>query len=289
MPLFREVALNTAELGAMCDAFDQACRQLGLLKGDRLYEFVGNIVVDQVREGCRASTDLQAATLAALGLESPFAKTEHSDFDSFLDLVQNQSSLALRRVEYEGEKVLLTEGENVATVYFTETAIIALRMPLAQQWVEIATIGRQGAVGALAALDGGTVPYRAVVLVGGRGLTCPAARFREAALENRTLLEATLRFERQISAQCARSATCNIAHPLAARLARWLARVHVLSGQTELAFTQEMMAEWLGVRRTSVTLAATRLYDLGAISYTRGVIRITDLARLRAAACGCLR
>jgi Crp-like helix-turn-helix domain len=129
---------------------------------------------------------------------------------------------------------------------------------------------RGGGIGALAALDGGIVHYRAVVLVGGRGFTCAAAPFREAALENRALFEATLRFERQISAQCAQLAICNVAHPLAARLARWLARVYDLSGETKLVFTQEMMAEWLGARRTSVTLAATHLNRLGAISYSRG-------------------
>jgi len=241
-----------------------------------------------VRNGCRNSSDLQAATLTALGLDSVSTK-QQPDFDSFLELVRKQASLTLRPVEYESEKILLTEREKVLTVYFSETAVMALRMAMAEQWIEIATVGRHGAVGALAALDGGTVPHRAVVLVGGRGFTCSAARFREAALENPALLDATLRLERQISAQYAQVAVCNIAHLLAPRLARWLARVHDLTGQTKLGFTQEKMAEWLGVRRTSITLAATHLNKLGAISYGRGVVRITDLAKLRATACHCYR
>jgi CRP-like cAMP-binding protein len=289
IPLFREVASNPAELRSMCDVIDQACRQLGILKSDRLYEFVANIVVDQAKNGCRAGADLQAATLAALGVESVSARAEHSDSNSFLRLVQKQTSLVLRPVEYERERVLFTEGEKVSTVYFTESAVIALRMPSAEQSMEVATIGPDGGVGALAALDGGTVHYRAVVLIGGRGFACLATHFREAVLDNRALLEATLRFERQISAQCGQVAICNVAHLLTTRLARWLTRVHDLSGQASLAFTQEMMAEWLGVRRTSVTLAATHLQRLSAIEYRRGVVKITDLGKLRAIACDCCR
>jgi hypothetical protein len=46
------------------------------------------------------------------------------------------------------------------------------------------------------------------------------------------------------------------AHDVQARLCRWLLRAGDLSGSDTLNFTQEFLAEMLGVRRTSVTVDA---------------------------------
>jgi Mn-dependent DtxR family transcriptional regulator len=54
-----------------------------------------------------------------------------------------------------------------------------------------------------------------------------------------------------------------------------------------LNLTQEFLAEMLGVRRTSVTEVANKIQASGAISYSRGVIKITDLDVLKAMSCEC--
>ena len=51
--------------------------------------------------------------------------------------------------------------------------------------------------------------------------------------------------------------------------------------------TQELVAEMLGVRRTSVSLVANTLQSAGLIRYSRGRIEITNLDGLRAASCEC--
>ena len=60
-----------------------------------------------------------------------------------------------------------------------------------------------------------------------------------------------------------------------------------LSGSDDLPFTQEFLAEMLGVRRTSVTTVAHTLQSANLIKYTRGKIRILDVEGLRDAACEC--
>ena len=53
--------------------------------------------------------------------------------------------------------------------------------------------------------------------------------------------------------------------------------------------TQELIANMLGGRRESVTVAAGHLQDAGLIHYCRGHIRIVDRVGLESAACECYR
>ena len=95
------------------------------------------------------------------------------------------------------------------------------------------------------------------------------------------------RHEQIILAQAQQSAACNATHTVEARLSRWLLRCHDLQGSDDLKLTQEFLGQMLGVRRTSVSLVAHTLQEAGLIRYSRGNIRILDLAGLKAAACEC--
>jgi hypothetical protein len=52
-------------------------------------------------------------------------------------------------------------------------------------------------------------------------------------------------------------------------------------------FTQEFLAEMLGVRRTSITVVAHTLQQAGLIKYARGKIQVLNVEGLREAACEC--
>ena len=55
----------------------------------------------------------------------------------------------------------------------------------------------------------------------------------------------------------------------------------------ELHLTQEFLAMMLGVRRASVSLAASSLLEQGVIRYQRGAVAVMDRAGLVAASCEC--
>jgi len=55
----------------------------------------------------------------------------------------------------------------------------------------------------------------------------------------------------------------------------------------ELAMTQELIANMLGVRREGVTEAAGELQRAGLIRYSRGHIMVLDRPGLEARACEC--
>lgn len=59
-----------------------------------------------------------------------------------------------------------------------------------------------------------------------------------------------------------------------------------MSGSDTLNFTQEFLAEMLGVR-TSVTVDAHALQHAGLIKYSRGKIQILDVDGLHESACEC--
>ena len=62
---------------------------------------------------------------------------------------------------------------------------------------------------------------------------------------------------------------------------------HDRMGSDELHATQESIAHMLGVRRSSVTAAASGFHKQHIIDYRRGRIEILDQGRLRAASCAC--
>jgi CRP-like cAMP-binding protein len=80
---------------------------------------------------------------------------------------------------------------------------------------------------------------------------------------------------------------CNRLHDAEQRLARWLLTAHDLTGTNSISLNQGLLADILGARRTTVTLAAGALRRRKLISYKRGHIQILDVPRLKAAACEC--
>jgi NADP-dependent 3-hydroxy acid dehydrogenase YdfG len=83
------------------------------------------------------------------------------------------------------------------------------------------------------------------------------------------------------------TAACNALHLIEARFCRWLLQSADRAASNTLTLTQELLAEMLGVRRTSVTEVASKIQGSGAISYSRGVIKILDRPALESLACEC--
>jgi CRP-like cAMP-binding protein len=194
----------------------------------------------------------------------------------------------LKPVTLEQHTVLFNPGDSVNAVYFPTDAIVSLVVTLSTgEMIEAAMVGRDGVVGASAALNGRISLSRAIVQLGGLGLQCGVEVVKRAALQNPTILSLLIRHEQTVYAQAQQSAACNATHHVEARLARWMLRARDLSGSDMLPFTQEFLAEMLGVRRTSLSLVAHTLQQAGVIKYSRGKIQITDVDGLRECACEC--
>jgi CRP-like cAMP-binding protein len=194
----------------------------------------------------------------------------------------------LRPLELRQHKILFEAGQSVSAVYFPYDAVVSLVVTLSTgDVIEAAMVGRDGVIGALAALDGRISLSRAVVQISGHGAMCEVEALKRATMQSATLQSLLIRHEQVVYAQAQQSAACNAMHTIEERLARWLLRARDLSQSDTLPFTQEFLAEMLGVRRTSVSTVAHTLQQAGFLKYARGRIHIVDLEGLQESACEC--
>jgi len=194
----------------------------------------------------------------------------------------------LKATYLESEQVLFEAGEVITDVYFPTGAIVSLVVGLSSgEIVEAAMVGKDGVVGGFAALGGAIAVNRAIVQLSGPTLTCKLNFIRDTIIKSQALLSTLFRHEQTVYAQASQSAACMAAHNVQARLCRWLLRARDLADTDELQFTQEFLAEMLGVERTSVTQHARTLQQAGIIRYSRGKIQITDLKAMQETVCEC--
>jgi CRP-like cAMP-binding protein len=85
----------------------------------------------------------------------------------------------------------------------------------------------------------------------------------------------------------AQTAVCNRHHSVDQQLCRWLLLSLDRLSSNQLAMTQELIANMLGVRREGVTEAAGKLQEAGLIRYQRGKITVIDRRGLERRSCEC--
>jgi CRP-like cAMP-binding protein len=196
--------------------------------------------------------------------------------------------LSVQDVELQSQEILYEQGEPITRVYFPRGAIVSLVISLsAGESIEAAMVGRDGIVGAAAAMDGKSALSRAVVQIAGPASVGEARELRQTAEANPSIVPLLFRHEQALYAQAQQSAACIANHQVEARLARWLLRARDLSQNDALPFTQEFLAEMLGVGRPSVSIVAHKLQEAGFIKYSRGRIQIQNVEGLRETTCEC--
>jgi CRP-like cAMP-binding protein len=190
--------------------------------------------------------------------------------------------VALRQLLQEADAI-------VERVYFPVEGFCSILTLLRDgQMIEVATIGREGASGALGALEGVTTPT--ATMVQGKMDAClamPAEAFRREMDLRGPFHGLLTHYTHTLVSIAMQSTACNAVHSIEQRLARWLlaAANHMESDEFDL--TQEFAAMMLGASRQTVTLAAGVLQKAGALRYRRGRVTIIDRATLEELSCEC--
>lgn len=195
---------------------------------------------------------------------------------------------SLNQVDLDLGMELQKTGAPIEHVYFPEAGFIsALAVLSDSQSLEIGLIGAEGIAGVSVILGAETSHGLSICQTGGSAWRLSAARLKEACHEGSVFRNLLLRYVDIFHIQVAQTAACNAHHDLSQRLARWLLGAHDRSAVNRLSLTQDLIAAMLGVRRSTVSVAAGQLQKAGLIRYQHGSITIVDRAGLERAACEC--
>ena len=194
----------------------------------------------------------------------------------------------LKNISLSQGELLQEAGEPIKHVYFPQSGMISLLTVMQNgSAVETATVGREGAMGAMSGLGSRIAPYRAVVRIEGAASRIAAAPFEAAVNGSASIKELIVRYSDFLMMMIQQSAGCSALHSLEKRLCRWLLQAQDRNDGIRLPVTQELLSQLLGVRRTTLTITARNLQTAGLIRYRRGLIEIVDRGGLEAKACEC--
>lgn len=214
----------------------------------------------------------------------------------------NQLLAALLRVEYKRlaphlewvrlaqNKIIYEAGDIVRHIYFPVSGMISLLSTTEEgQTVEVAMVGREGALGVCVILRVARTPYKVQVQIPANAVRISADVFKREFSQDSQFQDVLLNYAHALLTQVSQSSACNRFHTVEQRLCRWLLMSRNRVKSDTLRLTQESISHMLGSPRTSVTAIAVTLQKAGLIRYSRGRITIIDPARLESASCECYR
>ncbi len=192
------------------------------------------------------------------------------------------------RIRLEHRTVLYEAGAQIEQVYFPLSGMVSLVISSeGGQTVEVGTVGNEGMLGTQIVLGARTSHVEAVIQVAGEGLRMARNDLQRELKRDGRLRSLAERFAQSLTNQIAQSVLCNRAHQVDERLCRWFLMTHDRVGKNDMILTQQFVAQMLGVRRPSVTVAAGVLQKAGLITYSRGRLAIINRKGLEASACEC--
>ena len=194
----------------------------------------------------------------------------------------------LTTVDLRAKERLAEPNRVIEAVYFPLDAVLSMAaVDRDGEAVEVGSVGCEGMAGLAVLLGAEQSTSRVVVQIGGQAERMDAAVLQREARRNEHFRRLLHLYVQAFMSQIAQSTACNRLHAAEQRLARWLLICRDRVGRDEMPITQETMAVMLGVRRATVTEAASALQREGLIRYRRGVVAIVDRPGLEAATCEC--
>jgi CRP-like cAMP-binding protein len=197
-------------------------------------------------------------------------------------------SSKLEFVRLKRRQLVHEAGESLKSVYFCNSGMfsVVIIMPDGKS-VEVCPVGTEGFSG-IPLIAGFRTSYtRTVVQAEATAFRIDAARFQAALRDLPTLEREVQRFAQLAAMQVEQIAACNRLHEVEERLARWLLMCHDRLGSNSLPLTEDFLAEMLGSRRASVSIAISVLTKAGLIEHKRGRAIILDRQGLKKACCDC--
>lgn len=217
---------------------------------------------------------------ALLGLMNTDARTKLLDVCTVVELVAREP--------------LWDSNRKSDFVYWPASGVVSIMAALDRTpGLEVRVVGAEGLAGLHRVMGFAHTPLAATVQVSGLAWRCERSALRPLAAqglcEPGSFADVMGRYAGAVMAQLAALAVCLRFHHIEQRMAKWLLWMQDRARSDQLQVTQEALSVLMGVRRVSVTNAATAMQELGLIHYRRGQIMLLSRKGLEAHACSCYR
>jgi len=208
------------------------------------------------------------------------ARLEPEDYDALM--------LGAKIVLLKYRRRRISQDERIGAVYFPITCMFSLLVTNdGQPQMEMATIGKEGMVGASEALQAQGSMGLCLVQLPGTAVRIDANAFRKVVSTRMPMQTLINHHLYALLRQILYGAACNRIHSMEERCARWLLMTHDRAGVDTFPLTQEFLSHMLGVRRATVNVATGMLKKAGFIRYVRGKLSVIDRPGLESASCDC--
>lgn len=201
-------------------------------------------------------------------------------------IVQQLTSDSALRLQRIGKVVGLSAKQLIEPLDGPSRPVYFLMDAVATIWVEstqgspklaVSMVGSEGMAGCSHLWSGLPGPWVARVFKPGLALQIEANELRELLSSMPDLASAICRFLWNQTLEIAQLSTRMQLADIRSQLAMWLYLLQGKTGQQTLNITQQTLADMMGTRRVSVTLAAGQLQSDGIVTLRRGEIQINDL------------
>lgn len=155
--------------------------------------------------------------------------------------------------------------------------------------VEVGMFGHGSVIGVSALMGTLQSLNRVYTQIAGIGFQCSITKAKAEFDLGGDFQRLMLRYVQAQLLQSMQSTGCNAKHSIEQRLARWLLLCADRTNHKEFTMPHAFLAQMLGSRRTTVTIAANALKEAGLIHYSRGRIEILEAEGLEERACECYR
>jgi CRP-like cAMP-binding protein len=179
-------------------------------------------------------------------------------------------------------------SQKIEFVYFPNRGMVSQVVVTKDgRTVEVGVVGSEGYVGAGLAVGLSRSSVREIVQIAGDGFRI-LGNALERILGSAPKLQVILNRHTGLQGmQVAQTAACNRLHDIQQRLSRWLLMTQDRVHSGVLPITHDFIATMMGTDRSTVSLAASVLQQMGVIEYARGEVKIVNRRKLEKSACEC--
>ena len=196
----------------------------------------------------------------------------------------------LQLVPLELKHVLYEPRSPIDSAYFPNRGVVsALTVMEDGRAIEVATVGDEGMVGLPLLVGAKTTANRMIVQVPGEALRMAEDVLREEVGGDSPLRRLLVLYHSAFLSQVSQAVACNGLHSVHQRCCRWVLMTQDRAHSDVFPMTHELLAEMLGVRRSTVSEVLEPLKEQGLIRYSRGKFTVLDREGLKAGSCECYR